>query len=97
MVDRQAVHAFGVILRAYVNTALAYGFTRSVTYDYQHETRYRNANTCTSETKEMLLIDKVSRIAGQSILAVVGWPGMLCEDLRRVECSIRGKDRNEYT
>ena len=96
MFDRQALQAFTAIMRAYVNTTLAYGFTRSVTYDYQHETQYFNTNAVKFETKEMLLTDKVSRITGQSCLAIVGWPGMICEDLRRVECSIRGKDKNEY-
>lgn len=84
------------LLRGYVNTTLAYGFTRSVTYDYQHTMEYRNKEAGTYETKEMLVIDKIRRVCGHSVMAIGAWPFMLGEDLTRLECVIRGKNPREY-
>ena len=83
-------------LRLYAGTTMVYGFTRSVTYDYQSSRKYYNAKTCKYEHKEMLLVDKIGRIAGGTFGATVIWPGMLAEDMTRLECAFKGKDRKEY-
>jgi hypothetical protein len=85
-----------VVFRAYVNTCLAYGFTRSVTYDYKGTKKYYNRNTCEREEKDMLLVDKIGRITGGTCAALIMWPGMVGEDLARLECAVKGKDVREY-
>ena len=44
----------------------------------------------------MLLVDKITRVFGQSCLALFAWPGMMVEDLFRLGYAVRGKDWNEY-
>ncbi len=44
----------------------------------------------------MLLADKVGRIAGNTCVALIVWPGLLGEDLARLECAVKGKDVREY-
>lgn len=85
-----------VVLRVYVNTCLSYGFTRSVTYDFKDTKKYYNRNTGELEKKDMLLVDKIGRISRQTFAAVFLWPGMLGEDLARLECAVKGKDVREY-
>ena len=82
--------------RVYLNTCLAYGFTRSVTYDYKGTKQYRNEVTDRCEEKDMLLVDKIGRITGQSCAAPILWAAMLGEDLARLECAVRGKNAREY-
>ena len=82
--------------RVYLHTCLAYGFTRSVTYDYKGTKRYSNEVTDRREEKDMLLVDKIGRITGQSCAALILWPAMLGEDLARLECAVRGKNAKEY-
>ena len=82
--------------RVYFNTCLAYGFTRSVTYDYQSTKRYFNKITDKSEVKDMLLVDKIGRISGYTCAALILWPAMLGEDMARLECAMKGKDVKEY-
>ena len=82
--------------RVYLNTCLAYGFTRSVTYDYKGTKRYYNEVTEKREEKDMLLVDKIGRITGGTCAALVMWPVMLGEDLARLECAVKGKDVREY-
>lgn len=84
------------VFRAYVNGTMAYGFTRAVTYDYKGTKRYYNNKIDHSEVKEMLLVDKISRITGGTMGAIFWWPMMMHEDLTRLECAIRGKDATEY-
>ncbi len=50
----------------------------------------------TSEAKDMLLVDKMGRITSRTCAAVIMWPGMMGEDLARLECAMRGKDSSEY-
>ena len=85
-----------VVLRVYVNTCLSYGFTRSVTYDFKDTKKYYNRNTGELEKKDMLLVDKIRRSTGGTCAALVMWPGMLGEDLGRLECAVKGKDVREY-
>ena len=82
--------------RVYFNTTLVYGFTRAVTYDYKRSKRYYNQKTGEYEQKEMLLIDKIGTISGNTLAAVAVWPVMLGEDLARLECAVKGKDPAEY-
>jgi hypothetical protein len=44
----------------------------------------------------MLLVDKMGRITSRTCAAVIMWPGMMGEDLARLECAMRGKDSSEY-
>jgi hypothetical protein len=83
-------------VRVYFRTCLAYGFTRSVTYDYKGTKRYYNEVTEKREEKDMLLVDKIGRITGGTCAALVMWPVMLGEDLARLECAVKGKDVREY-
>jgi hypothetical protein len=78
--------------RVYLNTCLAYGFTRSVTYDYKGTKKYNNQNTGEREEKDKLLVEKIVRIAGNTFAALIVWPGMLGEDLASLECVFKGKD-----
>jgi hypothetical protein len=88
--------ALQLIGRVYVNTCLAYGFTRSVTYDYQSTKKYYNEVTERREVKDMLLTDKIGRICGSTCSALIMWPGLLGEDLARLECAVKGKNAREY-
>ena len=83
-------------LRGYFKTAVTYGFVRSVTYDYQHTKKYYNEKLEKYELKEMLLVDKITRVVGQSFFASIACAGMIAEDLSRLECAVRGKNSNEY-
>ena len=83
--------------RIYVNTTLAYGFARAVTYEYEGTKNYYNNKTAKYEQKEMLLIDKIGRASASSVSAIFLWPIMLNDDLARLECAVRGKDLAEYT
>jgi hypothetical protein len=85
-----------LVLRLYVNGALVYGFTRAVTYDYESSKRYYNEKTGKKEEKEMLIVNKLGTISGKTVSAIILWPGMLGEDLARLECALRGKDPKEY-
>ena len=82
--------------RVYFNTCLAYGFARSVTYDYKGTKKYYNEVTEKREEKDMLIVDKIGRITGSTCAALFLWPGMLGEDLARLECAVKGKDAREY-
>jgi hypothetical protein len=93
MVTEAALRLIG---RVYMRTFLAYGFTRSVTYDYQSTKKYWNEITVDNETKEMLLVDKIARITGKTCAALIVWPQMMVEDLTRLECAVKGKDVREY-
>jgi hypothetical protein len=84
------------LLNWYVNTTLLYGFGRAVTYDYEGTGKYWNKKLERSELKEMLVLDKIGRVMGKSVQAIFVWPGMLGEDLYRLECHVRGKDSEEY-
>ena len=80
----------------YVNTTLAYGFTRAVTYDYEGEKKYYNEKKEKYEKKEMLIFDKIGQISAKTFAALFGWPFMLGDDLPRLECAVLGKDHREY-
>jgi hypothetical protein len=86
------------VLRMYVTSTMAYGFTRAVTYAYESSKRYYKGKTGECETKERLLVDKIGTISGMTVTvaAILVWPGMLGEDLARVECLVKGKDPKEY-
>lgn len=84
------------IVNIYLNTTLAYGFVRAVTYNYENQKLYYNAHTSDFERKEMLVFDKIGTISFKTSAAVVAWPFMLRDDLVRLECAITGKDPDEY-
>jgi hypothetical protein len=44
------------------------------------------------KTKEILVLDKIGRVSIKSLAAIVMWPGMLGDDLTRLECYVREKD-----
>ncbi len=44
----------------------------------------------------MLVLDKIGRVMSKSFAAIIMWPGMLGDDLTRLECRVRGKDTEEY-
>jgi hypothetical protein len=83
-------------LRMYVTGAMAYGFTRAVTYDYKSSKEYYNGKTGKCETKDMLLVDKIGRISGMTVAAILVWPVMLGGDLARLECLVKDKDPKEF-
>ena len=82
--------------RVYSTTTLAYGFARAVTWAYDGNSRYYNKKTGEFELKEMLLVDKIGRVANSTISAVFIWPILIGEDLTRLECAVKGKDPAEY-
>lgn len=84
------------VIRAYVHTTMAYGFTRAVTYNYESQERYYNAKTGIYELKDMLLIDKFGTVMAGSLAAIFMWPPMLWQDLAKLECKLTGKDAREY-
>ena len=84
------------VIRAYVNTTMAYGFTRAVTYNYEGQQRYYNAKTGIYELKDRLLIDKFGTVMAGSLAAIFMWAPMLWQDLAKLECKLTGKDAREY-
>jgi hypothetical protein len=84
------------MFRNYIYATLAYGFTRAVTYDYSATQLYHNDVIGRYETKEILLIDSIGKIAGGTFAAAVAWPHMLGNDLAKLECIVRGKNPKEY-
>jgi len=80
----------------YVKSTFLYGFGRAVTYEYEGTGKYWNKKLERSETKEMLILDKIGRVMGKSFSAIFVWPFLLGEDLFRLECHVRGKDIEEY-
>jgi hypothetical protein len=76
----------------YVNTTLLYGFGRAVTYDYEGTGKYWNNKHERYELKEMLVLDKISRVMSKSFAAIIMWPVMFGDDLTRLECHARGKN-----
>ena len=80
----------------YTTTCLAYGFTRSVTYARENKYTYYNTRTKTYEEKEMLLMHKLLGITVMSMATLIVWPGMVAEDTVQLECTVRGKDIEEY-
>ncbi len=85
-----------MLMKWYMNTTLLYGFGCAVTYDYESMGRYWNKKLERYETKDMLVLDKIGTVMGKSFSAIFVWPGMLGDDLARLECCVRGKDREEY-
>ena len=84
------------LLNWYVNTTLLYGFGRAVTYDYEGTKKYWNKKEERYEKKEMLALDKIGSVLFKSFATIIVWPGMLGDDLARLECRVRGKDIEEY-
>ena len=84
------------VIRAYVHTTMAYGFTRGVTYNYEGQQRYYNAKAGIYELKDRLLIDKFGSVMAGSFAAIFLWVPMVGQDLTRLECAVRGKDAHEY-
>ena len=80
----------------YVSSTFLYGTVRALTYDYEGSKRYYNAKTSKSERKELLITDTIGLLAVKSTAAMVAWPIMICDDMRRLECFLRGKDIKEY-
>ncbi len=85
-----------LLLRWYANTTVLYGFGRAITYDYEGTRKYWNTKHERYKTKEMLVLDKIGRVSIKSLAAIIMWPGMLCDDLTRLERYVRGKDYGEY-
>jgi hypothetical protein len=48
------------------------------------------------ETKKMLTVDNFSRIVHNSLAACFVWPSMLADDIKLIECGLKGKDAAEY-
>ena len=84
------------MVRWYFGTTVIYGFSRAVTYDYKGEKLYFNRNMEKFETKKMLTVDNFSRIVHNSLAACFVWPSMLADDIKLIECGLKGKDPAEY-
>jgi hypothetical protein len=84
-------------IRVYVGATVSFGFVRAVTYDYDSVRKYFNKHTRELEPKEMLIVDKVGRVATMSVVAPVAWPLMVGKDLARLECWLTGKNLDEYS
>lgn len=84
------------ICNYYVSATLAYGFTRAMTYRHENSKRYYNETSRCEEVKPMLFTDQIGRVLWHSWAAIFGWPVMLGQDLRSLECHVRGKDPKEY-
>jgi len=84
------------ILRVYLKSTALYGFTRAVTWNYEGKKEYYNSTTHRYETKEKLIVDKAVSVLGGTFAAYFSWPSMLCDDLTRLECAVKGRDAGEY-
>ena len=84
------------LMHWYMGSTILYGFGRSVTYDYEGTRKYWNKKLERYEKKEMLVLDKIGRVSIKSFAAIIMWPGMLGDDLARLECHVCGKDIEEY-
>jgi hypothetical protein len=89
------MHFFSAVNK-YISATLLYGFVRASTYASRTEHYYFNSKTDAYEKKEMLLVDKIGRITGDTAVAIVLWPVMLGQDLAFLECKARGKDPAAY-
>lgn len=84
------------IFHCYALATFAYGFARATTYRYDNSKKYYNERAYSQEIKPMLWTDNMGRVLWHSTAAVCAWPVMLVEDLRSLECHLRGKDPSEY-
>jgi hypothetical protein len=85
------------LMNYYAGVTVAYGFTRSVTYDYTRDRNYYNEKVSRYETKEMLVTDKLGTVAGKTFSAISVWPFMIVHDFNRLECAVTGKDLKEFS
>ena len=83
-------------LNRYVCVFGAYGFGRSVTYDYEGTKRYYNSRTQAFERKDRLWVDCIGRTVVHTFGALTCWPVMVGDDLVRFECFARGRNLIEY-
>ncbi len=84
------------IVRVYLKSTALYGFTRAVTWNYEGKKEYYNSSTRKFETKEKLIVDKACSVLEGTFAAYFKWPFMLCYDLTRLECAVKGQDAREY-
>jgi hypothetical protein len=84
------------IMKVYLQSTTLYGFTRAVTWDYEGKKEYYNARTKEFETKEKLIVDKAYGVLRGAFAAYFVWPGMLSDDLTRLECAVKGREAREY-
>ena len=96
MVSQAVLKIVNNLVPYYVSGTLLYGFVRSVTYDFEAKERYWNERQRSYETKDMLFVDTLGRIASKTLSAVVMWPVMLGEDFACLECAMYKKDPDEY-
>ncbi len=92
-----AASALRNIARVYFNTALIFGFTRAVTYNYENKKEYFNSKIYRYEQKDMLLVDNIANVIVKTFAALIFLPHMLHEDLTKLECRTRGKSFEEYS
>jgi len=84
-------------VKLYLKGIALYGFTRAVTWGYEGSKEYYNATTHEYETKEKLLVDKARGVLGGTFSAYFAWPFMISDDLKRLECVVKGLDPQEYS
>jgi hypothetical protein len=58
------------MFRNYFCATMAYGFTRAATYDYTGTQLYHNEVSGRYETKEILLIDSIGKVASRTFAAI---------------------------
>ena len=83
-------------LKRYAVGTFFYGFIHSTACEYCKTKRYFQKSTASYVAKEKLLIDKLGSTALGTVVAPFVWPLMVNEDLRRLECLVRGRDVAEY-
>ncbi len=88
-------HLFTQLKRYAVGTLL-YGFVHTAACEYSKTKHYYQQSTGSYVAKEKLLIDKLGSTALGTVAAPFVWPLMGNEDLRRLECLVRGRDVAEY-
>ena len=87
---------FFKLFNYFIPATFAYGFTRAVTYRREDNNTYYNKKTGFYEVKPILFTDRPPKVLWYSFAAVFGWPAMVMEDLKSMECFVRGKDPKEY-
>jgi hypothetical protein len=80
----------------YMISTATYGVLRSIPWLYNMEEEYYNRQSRETQTRPMLLTEKVVCAALNGVTAPVAWPFYLYTDARVAEIKLTNKDPRHY-
>ena len=83
-------------LTCYLWATMSYGFIRSVTYNWKGKWECYDSVQREMVLKEKLITEKAGGVLLATFAAPSVWPIMIFQDLRRMECAVRGKQATCY-